>query len=98
MDAPAEYPPGSGISIWATVDFSENGGTVGTAPSDIHYNLFESAWEDGTSFPSGVPARSGYEFDSWNTAADGTGSAVNDLTDIGTVTGNLTLLHSGQLT
>jgi uncharacterized repeat protein (TIGR02543 family) len=91
VDVTAEEPPNSGIFVWATVNFNENGGTAGTSPSDILYNLSEHAWADGTTFPSGEPARVGYEFDSWNTAADDSGDEVTSLTTIGTITGNKTI-------
>ncbi|GHU70841.1 hypothetical protein FACS189450_05930 [Spirochaetia bacterium] len=66
-----------------TVTFDKNGGTTEASPASA------TTTHGGTvSLPTTDPTRTGYTFDSWNTAANGSGTAFDATT---TVTGNITV-------
>lgn len=57
----------------STIHFDANGGDQATAPADLSGTTGKSIT---ASFPTTQPTRTGYTFTGWNTAVDGSGSAV----------------------
>jgi uncharacterized repeat protein (TIGR02543 family) len=61
-----------------TVTFDKNGGTTDAIPASISGILPNAT----VPLPTTLPTKTGYTFDSWNTAADGHGSAFTALTPV----------------
>lgn len=77
---------------WAplyTVSYDGNGSTGGTAPTDA--GSYQSAASVTVAGNAGTLSRSGYTFVGWNTAANGSGTALTSASSFTMGSGNVTL-------